>query len=349
LKADPSATPQTGLPAPKKGTRRTTLMWVLVISLGLHLVGGVIATIIVVAKYFSEPPAAFVSKPMKVPLVVQEREQRMAQAEFEAAAAAPSFDNKILSQRLMEKGLPPLPALPTDTMLPLQPSALLSNAPLALAGTGLIGAGEGAGAGGLGGGGASFFGLETSAKRIVIIFDISKSVLTKADRAGVPITQIREETERLISNLSINCSFNLVQFSRNYLAFRDELVPPTDAQRKAALDWLATEFRTNGSLTGKGVQRRYPNGIEFVLEEVFKMRPETIYLLSDGDFQCSPSAGLSEQVPIPRIEKLIDSLQKGQTTPVQIQMIGFQMKPDQKKELQRLLRATKGNLREVAK
>jgi len=327
---------------------------VVAISIGLHVVAAIVAAGIVIARYFAPPPAVFESTPpKKIKLASPEREHKMSLAAFEEAASpAPSFSSPLTSTRVMDKGgIPPLPKLPLDQSLPLNASAVISEGILSLAGSGTGGQGLGAGGlgsggGGGGGNGVSFFGLQATGRSILIVFDISTSVLTKANKTGVPVSKIKEETIALLEQLSINTSFGLIQFSRAYQYFQPSLLPPTDANKAGAKKWLETEFRTSGSLTGKAAIRKNPDGIESVLEAAYAMDPDVIYLISDGDFQRTTEG--NQNVPYNDLRRLVDRLRQSRPTqPTQINFIGFEMKAQHKKEMENIVRRTGGQLREI--
>jgi hypothetical protein len=216
-------------------------------------------------------------------------------------------------------------------------------------GTGSGGNGEGAGGGGEGVG-FSFFGIQTQARSVVIVFDVSLSVLNKAQKAGVPITRIREETMKLIEGLSINTTFNLVQFSRYYQPLAAEMQPPSEAGKTAARNWLEKEFRTDGTLPRSVRGARSPkagedNGICFVLDGVLAMHPDAVFLISDGSFQSEQNAG---QVPWKEVEDVIKKYEKTDVV-TKIHFIGFEMRAEDMKEMRSLVRKTEGTMKEIGK
>jgi hypothetical protein len=321
---------------------------VLIFSVVVHIVAALIAAAYIVVKWIAPPEATFVAKKV-IALPPQIIDPRMASAELEAAAPKPVLDEKIASIRETDLSLPDIPQIQTDQVAEFDPSAFITDAAVGLG----VGAGGGGGGGAGGGGegsGLNFFGIQTQAKSVIIIFDISQSVLTKAQKAGVPITAIREETLKLIDALSINTKFNLVQFSRIYQPMAPEMQPPNDAAKAAAKDWLERQFRTDGmlprSVRGAVVPRAgEDNGITFVLRGVLAMQPDTVFLISDASFQ---SERHSSQVPWKEVEEVIKAHEKsgGQT---KIHVIGFEMKPDDKKEIRSIVRRTGGTVREIGK
>lgn len=193
-------------------------------------------------------------------------------------------------------------------------------------------------------------GVQASGRRIVLLFDVSGSVVNKAERSGLPMSRIREETAALIDSLGINTRFGLVQFVRNYKAFRDDLVPATDQNKEAAREWIKNQWSEAGTMpaSGRGVVSRLPNGIEMLLEDVFqKMEPDVIFLVSDGSFWKSLPGGQQEKVEYRDLRRHISKLQEGLPTKATIHMVGFEMRSDEKRELNSIIRANRGTLREI--
>jgi hypothetical protein len=326
---------------------RKTLAMAMGIAGAIMLLGVISAGVFVLVRLLEPPPATFVAKP---PVAIPPKilEHKMATAEMEALSAKPTFDDKMASMRPTDFALPDLPPMPVEDMMPLDPSSIVSDSVTSLVGQAGAGMGTGGGMGGAGGfgDGVSFFGLTSSGKSVVILFDISTSVITKAERAGMSINKIQAETLALLKTLSINVTFNLIQFSRNYTPFKPFLVAPTDVNRQEAQKWMEAEFSTTGSIKGKDVVKVGSIGFPAVLEAGLKMNPDIIYILSDGDFQRTAA---DTQVPMADIAKVIDAHNKERMEPTQINFLGLEMKPDQKSELSRIVRKTGGRLKEIGK
>jgi len=329
-------------------SRRNIIVSVIIVSVGIHILGGVGAAIYIVAKYLQPPEATFVAKKM-VTIPPKIIDPKLAAAEFEAAAPKPQLDQKIASLRATDFALPDIPMMPVDDLVEFTPSTQITSSVTGLTG----GLGSGGGGGGSGGGGEgdgmSFFGLQTKGRSVLIVFDISQSVLNKAEKAGISIDRIREETLKLIDQLSINTTFTLYQFSRIYQPFSKTLVAPTDQNKEKAKSWLNNEFRTDGSLprsvrgsvTPKGSE---DNGVIFVLKAAFELQPEIIFFISDGSFQ---SENHSSQVPWEDIEDIMEGFEETQGKLPQLNFIGFEMKDNDRKEMKKLVRDTDGKLKEM--
>ena len=323
---------------------------VLAVSIGIHVLAALAAGVWIVARYFSAPPATFVAK-KSVMLPPKLVDPKMQSSEFEGAAPKPAFDDKMASIRATDFALPDLPNLPLDVVP--DPSAIVTET--TLMGTGGQGAGGGSGDGSGGGGGGemsgiSFFGISAQAKSVIVIFDISKSVQTKAEKAGVSITKIKEETTKMIDGLSINTTFNLFQFSRIYQPFNEKMMAPNQTNKEGAKAWLEKEFRTDGSLprSAKGAKSPGPGqdtGITFVLDAALALQPSTIFLISDGSFQ---SENYSTKVPWDQVEAVVKKYDNA-AEPTKIFFVGFEMKPEDKKAMADIVRKTRGKVREIGK
>ncbi len=333
-----------------KKSRRNIIVSVIIVSVVIHVLGGVGAAIYIVAKYLQPPEATFVAKKM-VTIPPKILDPKLAAAEFQAAAPKPQLDQKIASLRATDFALPDIPMMPVDDLVEFTPSTQITTSVTGMTG----GLGDGGGGGGSGGGGSgdgdgmNFFGLESKGRSVLIIFDISQSVLNKAEAAGISIDMIRQETLKLIDQLSINTTFTLFQFSRIYQPFSKTLVAPTDQNKEKAKDWLNNEYRTDGSLPRSVRGAVSPpagedNGVIFVLKAAFTLQPEVIYFISDGSFQ---SENHSSQVPWEDVEDMMDEFEDAQGKLPILNFIGFEMKDNDRKEMKKLVRDTDGKLKEM--
>lgn len=331
-----------------KARRKKLILTIIIAVVALHLAGGIVAGVVVVAKYIFPPPANFeVKKDIRLP--AKQREHKMNMAAFDGMAPKPSFNDKMQSIRPTAFALPEVPKMDMDQMLPLDPSEIVSDQASSLVGTGGLGSGlggGGAGSGGtMGGVGMSFFGIQSTGKRILLLFDVSTSVKNKADAAGVPLSKIKQETSDLITKLPVSARFGIIQFTQNFKPFNRELVPATDQNRAAALSWIDTEWVETGTMGASSKVQSNPRGLVGVLELAAKMQPDIIFLISDASFQWKPSGSI-ENVPWDEIKKITDGSLQGPEG-CKIHFIGFEMKPEDKREIGSIVRKTGGKLREL--
>ena len=331
---------------PKSRIRRIVIMVVLV-SVGIHLLAAAIAGIVVVARYFSTPTAEFkVVRDIRIP--AKQREHKMNMAAFDGMA--PAFSDKMKSIRPAAIALPELPKMPVDQIPAISQTGMISDQISSLIGSAGLGNGQGAvGAGNAGtalaGTGMSFFGIPSNGERILLLFDVSTSVVNKAKQAGVPLSKIQEETAALLSKLPINARFGLIQFTQNYKAFSDELLPASDPNRAAALRWIEEEWVESGTMGRSKKVAANPRGIAGVLELAVSMKPDVIYLISDASFQWKES-GPIENIPW-NVLKTICEGPLQQAGGCKIHFVGFEMKPADKREISALCRKSGGRVQEI--
>lgn len=328
-----------------KRRRRNLIFTIIAAAVVLHIAGGVVAGVIVVAKYIFPPAANFeVKKDIRLP--AKQREHRMNMAAFDAMTPKPTFNDRMQSLRPTAFALPELPKMPLDQMVPLDPAEIISDQVSSLVGTaGSGGGGEGAGGMGGTGFGMSFFGIQATGKRILLLFDVSGSVVNKAAKAGVPLSKIKEETATLVSKLPINARFGIIQFTQNYKPFNAELVPATDANRAAALKWIETEWVESGTMAASGSVKSNPRGLAGVLEVAARMQPDVVFLISDASFQWRPG-GTLVNIPWDELKKIADGPLQGPEG-TKLHFIGFEMKDEDRREMGSVVRKTGGKIREI--
>lgn len=345
-------------PAPKKRIWRI-IVTVVLISIGLHVAAAIVAGVVIVARYFAEPPAEFkAARDIRLP--AKQREHKMNMAALDGMAPKPSFNDKMQSIRPAAFALPELPKLDVAQMLPLDPAEIVSDQVSSLVGSGglgnALGVGKSGAGGNLGGTGMSFFGIQSAGKRILLLFDVSSSVVNKAKSAGVPLSKIKEETSALISKLPINARFGIIQFTRNYKPFSAELIPATDQNRAEALAWIDSEWVETGLMAASRKVVSNPRGFVGILELAAKMHPDVIFLVSDASFQWVPpdngknakksTSSFGTSIPWKEIANAVQGLPQDADR-CEIHLIGFQMKPDDKREINTIIRKTGGKLREM--
>ncbi|MEM8955996.1 MAG: hypothetical protein AAGD22_17705, partial [Verrucomicrobiota bacterium] len=309
-------------------SRRQLIVAIIVGSVLVHFVALALFGLWTISKYFKEPEATFVMPAKEIRIPPTPPEHKMNMARHEAMTPKPSFTDKLVSTRPVEFALPDLPKVDLDQMLPLDPSELISDQVASLVGSAGFGSGLGNGLSGAGGtgDGLSFFGINATGRRIMLLFDVSGSVVNKAERSGVPLEEIKEETMALIDGLPIDSRFGIIQFVRNHKPFKTELIPATPANKTEARQWVETKWSGSGTMPagGEGVVNPQPNGIESVMEAAFEMEPDVIFLISDGSFWRDPG---NEKVPYDELGKKVKVLEESaEGGVVPIHFIGFEMR-----------------------
>ena len=335
------------IPAGAQSGRRRLVVTIILISIGIHAAAAIVAGIVVVARYFAEAPAEFkTTKDVRIP--AKKREAKMNMASLDAIAPKPTFSDKMQSSRPTAFSLPDIPNLPLDQMLPLDPSQLISDQMASLSNVEAMGSGSGAasaGAGGFGDKGMSFLGIQSSGQRILLLFDVSSSVTHKAAKAGVPLEKIQQETINLIRKLPITSKFGIIQFTQNYKPFSKELLPATDNNRTAALNWVQTEWVTKGSMSESSKVISNSQGLIGVLDLATEMKPDVIFIISDGSFQWKAGGG-SGTIPWTVVKKRItENLCK--SGDCKVNFIAFEAKSDDAKEMKGISQRSGGKMIEL--
>lgn len=333
--------------APKQ---RGLIATIIIVTIAIHVVALILFGLFIVARQFSKPEAVFqVRENLRVP-IQQTRRQKMNAAAHNAAAPKPVFQDKLISTRPTSFALPDLPKMDLQEMLPLDPSELVSDQVSSLVGAAGLGMGGGTGVSGVGGIGKgtafNFMGIKAEGQRIVLCFDVSGSVVNKANNSGMSLAKIKDETIKLIDTLPTGASFTIIQFVRNYKPFSKELVQVTPANRDTAKKWITNEWNESGQMPrgGAGVISPTPNGVVSVLSTAFAMNPDMIFLLSDGQFeQTYPT---DRRIPNDEIAEQVKELQKGRSQKVALHFIGFQMRNEDESDWSSIARRSGGRFRQ---
>jgi len=319
--------------------RRRMLISIVLIVIGIHALGGVGATVLVVARYIFPPPATFEVK-KSVSLPAKTREHKMNMQTFDSLAAKPSFSDKMLSARPAPIALPSLPKVTVDQMPPIDPSLIATDQITSLVGTAGVGVGSGVDSG------FSFMGVQSTGKRVLLLFDVSTTVKNKASASGMPLEKIQEETLQFINNLPSSTRFGLIQFTQNYKIFRDELVPANDLNRETLRNWVEKEWVTTGSMPSNArTVTKNETGLLGVLKRAAQMQPDAVFIISDAAFHNRLSGG-NKRIPWKDVAKAAEALgSSGQKVPVNF--IGFQVKAPDASEMRKIVNASGGRYREM--
>lgn len=333
-----------------KANRRALIGSIIIGSVIIHLIALLLFGLWTVAQHFTRPEARFeMKKIVKIPPRTPEHQMNV--AKHEAMAPKPTFNDKLISTRPIDFALPDLPPINLDQMLPLDPAELISDQVNSLVGSAALGSGLGQGLSGGGGTGAgmSFFGVKAQGDRILLLFDVSASVVNRAEKAGIPLERIQEETIKMITTLPISSQFSLIQFTGNYMPFTEELIAATPANKELATQWVTKKWVTSGSMgaNSKSVVSNL-TGVVGILERAAAMRPDVVFLISDASFQWRPDGGGGfKNVPYDAIRKAVEALGTGPKGAVPLHFVAFQPKPDDAKEWSRLVKSTGGEFREL--
>ena len=335
--------------AASKKRRLKMLVSILIGVVLLHVGVGVIAGIFIVARYIFPAPANFVVK-KDIRLPAKKREHKMNMAALDAIAPKPTLSDKMQSTRPTAFSLPDVPEMPLDQMLPLDPSQLVADQVASLSNSEAMGTASGAaaaGSGGFGGKGLSFLGVESAGQRILMAFDVSSSVILKAQKSGTPFSKIKQETLELVKKFPITSRFGIIQFVRHYKPFQMELVPASQGNRDAANLWIENEWNEGGTMSAssKSVVSS-PNGFVGVLQLAAKMQPDVVFVITDGGFESSIHRSA---IPWNEVRQAAEAVKNTDGKPAKINFITFESNSEDLKELKRVSTKSGGKAIELKK
>ena len=322
--------------------KRLTHPGFLGVSIAIHLLFGAGATYFVVSRYAGARKLTFNAGP-KSPNPSEQALQHRVQLEKkkQSLTAVPAVPKRVLTTGQAKVSLPAMPDLP----MPKTP-----DAPTMAAGVGAIGFGSGKSGGAAGGTGTgsqiNFFGIRDTSTSVLIMIDVSDSMFgrtgdydydsRKLVKQGKEqsFQTVRDEASKLIQNLGPNVTFGIVRWSGGAYSWKPELVPATEENKQAAVQHIETEVDV-----GKAKPRGRPGGTrhDYALEEAFKLKPETIYMLTDGNATAAGGGGSRPQ-PIDETElyKIVEEGQKTLSKKAKLHVIYYVTGTDKPEEVRML-------------
>ncbi len=175
---------------------------------------------------------------------------------------------------------------------------------------------SGSGKSGAGGGGSEFMGVKSSARHVVYVIDMSGSM------EGMRLAHTKLELVRSIEQLPEDASFSIVFFDDQFEVMPPQRMVPASKRWKAdAIDWLRHQ------------QARGGTDPTAALEFALSLRPQAIFLMTDGMFQ-NPSL----------VNQMIDRMNTDRRT--SINTIAFHERGAEQ-ELQKIAAENRGDYRYV--
>ena len=328
-------------PLRKPRRKRWILSPFLIVSIVLHLIfiGG--AAIYVVSRYSANRKLTFQAGP-KSPNPSEQALQHRIQLEKKkntqtVPAAVPK---RVLTTGLAKVALPPMPEIPAPKT---------ANAPTmnAAAATGKFGAGArmNSSLGGTGSGSAiNFFGLRDTSSSVVIMIDVSDSMFTRTgDAEKSKLLKLgRSKTSRPCAMkrsswcrvCSPNISFGIVRWSGGAYSWKPELVPATEENKQAAIAHIQSEVDFHRAK--KKPDRPGGTRHDYALEEAFKLKPETIYMITDGNATGESPNDSSRSINADDIFRAADEGQKSLRKKARLHAIYYLTGEDKPNERQML-------------
>jgi hypothetical protein len=329
----------------------------LFISVGIHLLFAIGAAYLIVSKYSTARKLTFNAGP-KSPNPAERALQHRVQLQqkTQSAIAPAAVPKRVLTTGVAKVELPPLPSLPVPNEGPPIPK-------MAAAGGASFGVPAGAvsSIGGTGTGAQiNFFGIRDKTSSVVIMIDVSDSMFTRTGDANYPSTlvkhgkeqsfqTVRDEAIRLIESLGPNVDFGIVRWAGGAYSWNSELVPATDENKRVAIDHIQNEVDYKKARPHKG----RPGGTrhDYALEEAFSLKPEVIYMLTDGNATASqPGGGGLQPIPPEQIFKVVETGQKKLPQRARIHVVYYvtgKEKPDERQMLMNLAARSSGKFNRV--
>ena len=313
----------------------------LVVSIAVHLLFGAGATVYVVQRYQANRKLNFkggapVTNPSK-----RAMEHKVAMAKKKNSMSAPAQARRITTSGLAKVALPDMPAMPSANTVTANRMAGMGGF-----GTGVGPPGGGGMGGGGGGAGINFFGLRSQAKTVVFVFDVSGSMV-QGKKSPVSYEKLEDEIIKVIKSLPQGAKFGLVAFAKDADPYRQEPVEARQDEKANAISWLksmnpATALK-EAKPGDKAPFKSYKDGrhqgtrADRGLERAFKMKPDAIFFISDGE----PTGGTPAV-----IFKEVEAAQKNLSKPATINAVAFLADSGQK-FMKELAEKNQGVFREV--
>ena len=284
----------------------------LLISIGVHLLFGVGAAYLVVAKHSAARKLTFNAGP-KSPNSAERAIQHRVQLQEKMKSVPATIPKRVLSTGRTKVELPPLPQIsqqkaPAPTLMAAagQNAAFDSRASMmgSVAGTGT-------------GATINFFGIRDQSSSVVIMIDVSDSMFTRTgDAEGGKLLKkgseqnfqtVREEAIHLVESLKPNIQFGIVRWAGSAQSWKPELIPATDENKRAAIQHIQNDVDMKSARAKKGEAGGTRH--DLALQAAFKLKPEVIYMLTDGNATIAEHGGGMKPIPA---EELFDVTAAGQ-------------------------------------
>jgi hypothetical protein len=305
---------ETGSPAHKPTPRRYSPS-ILIGVVVFHLLFGGIAAIWVVSKYSAARKLTFNAGPKSPNPSERALEHRVQLQKKTQVTSAPPVPKRVLTTGLAKITLPPMPEIKVPEDAP-RPMMAAGGAGTRLGPSALQSLGGGAGGNGTA---INFFGIRDTSTSVVIMIDVSDSMFDRTGDARARkllrhgrdqnFQVVRDEAIKLVQGLTPQTRFGIVRWSGGAYPWKGELVPATDENKRAASEHIQKEidYKTARPHSGDRGGTRH----DLALKEAFMLKPETIYMLTDGNAtEAQPQGGL-KPIPPHEIYKVADEGQKG--------------------------------------
>jgi hypothetical protein len=151
------------------------------------------------------------------------------------------------------------------------------------------------------------------------MIDVSDSMFTRTGDAQYPsklvrhgkeqnFQVVRDEAIKLVQSLTPQTRFGIVRWSGGAYSWKSELVPATEENKRAATAHIQNDvdYKTAKPKRGNRGGTRH----DLALAEAFSLKPETVYMLTDGNATESQPGGGLKPIPPQEIYKVAEEGQK---------------------------------------
>jgi|tagenome__1003787_1003787.scaffolds.fasta_scaffold20982547_2 hypothetical protein len=337
VEADVAARPPLPRPRRKWWKRREFLL----ISVGIHLLFGAGAGFLVVSHYTAARKLTFQAGP-KSPNRSERAIQHKVQLQEKMKTAPPTIPKRVLTAGLAKIALPPLPDIAgpkSVTPAPVMAAAgqnVKFGAELAMIGS-TVGTGAGAA--------INFFGIRDKSSSVVIMIDVSDSMFTRTgDADGRKLVKkgkeqnfqtIRDEAIRLVESLGDNIQFGIVRWAGSARSWKPELIPATEENKRAAIEHIENEVNMKTARPTKGEAGGTRH--DLALRSAFDLKPEVIYMLTDGNATIAEHKGGMKPIPPEKLFDVAAAGQKGLRRSARVHVIYYVTGEDRDEERQMLM------------
>jgi hypothetical protein len=314
----------------------------------LFFIGG--AAYFVVSRYSPARKLTFAAGP-RSPNPSEQALQHRVQVEkkMQSQSMPAAVPKRVLTTGLAKVALPPLPDLPAPKGA--------ADAPT-MAGSGQIGSFGASGAPGSGAPGGTgsgspinFFGIRDTSSSVVIMIDVSDSMFTRTGDAEASklvktgaaqsFQTIRDEASKLVQSLGPNVRFGIIRWAGSANSWKPELVSATEENKRAAIAHIQNEVDMKSAKPQKGK----PGGTrhDYALEAAFRLKPELIYMLTDGNATAAQKGGGLAPIPEQEIYNTAEDGQKTLTKRARLHAIYYVTGEEKQEERQMLSRLAARN------
>jgi hypothetical protein len=130
------------------------------------------------------------------------------------------------------------------------------------------------------------FDKVATGQRIVIVLDVSGSMVHGTGKSGKTYGELEQEVIRVVRELDMKSSFGLVVFSRGAKLYRPTLARSLNDEKERAIRWLTKQTPTtldNPKADEDDKAFHHGTRADLGLEEALKLSPDLVFFISDGE------------------------------------------------------------------